>query len=221
MGYDLPAGKRGKIPSSKTYNAMYPDNNWYSTATISNAIGQGEVLLTPIQMANFTATIANRGWYIKPHIIKNIQDYDTIPSQYTEVNKTTIDPQYFQPVVDGMREVFTNGTATFLQVPGIEVCGKTGTAENYTKIDGKRMQLTDHSVFVAFAPKDNPKIAIAVFVENGFWGSRWAGRISSLMIEKYLKGEITLKAMEEYVLNGSLMDEYEKPYSGQPFNINQ
>ncbi|GEQ85392.1 penicillin-binding protein 2 [Patiriisocius marinistellae] len=221
MGYDLPAGKRGKIPSSRTYNAMYPNNNWYSTATISNAIGQGEVLLTPMQMANFTATIANRGWYKKPHIIKNIQDYDTIPGQYTDINKTTIDPQHFQPVVDGMHEVFTNGTATFLQVPGIDICGKTGTAENYTKIDGKRTQLTDHSVFVAFAPKDNPKIAIAVFVENGYWGARWAGRISSLMIEKYIKGEITLTAMEDYVLNGSLMHEYEKPYSGEPFNINQ
>lgn len=221
MGYDLPVGKRGKIPSSKTYNAMYPENNWYATATISNSIGQGEVLLTPIQMANFTAAIANRGWYKRPHIIKRIQDIDTIPSIYTKVNHTTIDPKHFDPVIEGMYEVFTNGTASFLQVPGIEICGKTGTAENYTKIDGKRTQLTDHSVFIAFAPKDDPKIAIAVFVENGYWGSRWAGRISSLMIEKYLKGEITLTAMEEYVLNGSLEEEYAKPYSGKPFNINQ
>ncbi|GER58179.1 penicillin-binding protein 2 [Patiriisocius marinus] len=221
MGYDLPEGRRGKIPSSKTYNAMYPNNNWYATATISNAIGQGEVLLTPMQMANFTAAIANRGWYIKPHMIKHIQDSDTIPSKYTTVNKTTIDPKHFDPVVEGMHQVYLNGTATFLQVPGIDICGKTGTAENFKRIDGVTRQLTDHSVFIAFAPKDDPKIAIAVFVENGYWGARWAGRMASLMIEKYIKGEVTLKAMEDYVINGSLEEEYAKPYSGEPFNINQ
>jgi penicillin-binding protein 2 len=107
-----------------------------------------------------------------------------------------------------------------IQIPGIEICGKTGTAENYTKIDGKRVQLTDHSIFVAFAPKENPEIAIAVIIENGYWGSRWAGRIAGLMIEKYLKGEITRTDMENFVLDGSLMEEYEKPYSGKPFKIN-
>ena len=112
------------------------------------------------------------------------------------------------------------GTARNLKIPGIEICGKTGTAENYTKIDGKRVQLTDHSTFVAFAPKDNPKIAIAVFVENGYWGGRWAGRIASLMIEKYLTGEITRTDLERYVLEGSLESEYAKPYSGEPFTIN-
>ena len=120
-----------------------------------------------------------------------------------------------------MFDVYNRGTAAHLQVPGIEICGKTGTAENFVRIDGKRMQLTDHSMFVAFAPKDNPKIAIAVFVENGYWGGRWAGRIASLMIEKYLKGEITRTDLEEYVLNGSLLDEYAKPYSGEPFTINK
>ena len=221
MGYDLPVGSRGKIPSSKTYNAKYPTNNWYATATISNAIGQGEVLLTPIQMANFTSAIANKGWWVRPHIIKNIQDYDTIPSIYTRRNRTTIEPKHFDPVIEGMHEVYTDGTATFLQIPGIEICGKTGTAENFRKINGTVKQLTDHSVFVAFAPKDDPKIAIAVFVENGYWGARWAGRIASLMIEKYIKGEITRKDMEAYVLNGSLEEEYAKPYSGEPFKINQ
>ena len=119
-----------------------------------------------------------------------------------------------------MFDVYNKGTASYIQIPGIEICGKTGTAENFTKIDGKRVQLTDHSIFVAFAPKDNPKIAIAVFVENGYWGSRWAGRIAGLMIEKYLKGEITRKDMENYVLNGSLEEEYAKPYSGEDFKIN-
>jgi len=220
MGYDLPAGRPGKIPSSKTYDAMYPNSNWYTPATISNAIGQGEVLMTPMQMVNFTAAIANRGWYYKPHIIKNIVGVDTIPSKYKKKYETTIDPEHFGPVVDGLFDVYNYGTASHLQVDGIEICGKTGTAENYTVVDGKRMQLTDHSVFVAFAPRNNPKIAIAVFVENGYWGSRWAGRIASLMIEQYIKGKITRTDLEDFVLNGSLEEEYAKPYSGEPFSIN-
>ena len=223
MGYDLPSGRPGKIPSSKTYNAIYqyPTYKWYAPATISNAIGQGEVLLTPMQMVNFTAAIANRGWYYKPHIIKNISGADTIPAIYRKKYQTTIDPEHFDPVIEGLFDVYNYGTASHLQVPGIEICGKTGTAENYTRVNGERMQLTDHSVFVAFAPKDNPKIAIAVFVENGYWGSRWAGRIASLMIEKYLKGEITRTDLEQFILNGSLEEEYAKPYSGEPFIINQ
>ena len=221
LGYDLPVGSKGKIPSSKTYNAKYPNNNWYATATISNAIGQGEVLLTPIQMANFTAAIANRGWWVRPHMIKNIQDHDTIAKAFEYKNKTSIDPKYFEPIIEGMHDVYRDGTASFLKIPDIEICGKTGTAENFKKINGSVKQLTDHSVFVAFAPKDNPKIAIAVFVENGYWGARWAGRIASLMIEKYIKGEITRTDMEAFVLNGSLEEEYNKPYAGKPFKINQ
>ena len=221
LGYDLPVGSKGKIPSSKTYNAKYPNNNWYATATISNAIGQGEVLLTPIQMANFTAAIANRGWWVRPHMIKNIQDHDTIAKAFEYKNKTSIDPKYFEPIIEGMHDVYRDGTASFLKIPDIEICGKTGTAENFKKINGSVKQLTDHSVFVAFAPKDNPKIAIAVFVENGYWGARWAGRIASLMIEKYIKGEITRTDMETFVLNGSLEEEYNKPYAGKPFKINQ
>jgi penicillin-binding protein 2 len=213
IGYDLPPGKKGLIPSSEFYNRwyQYPKYNWYATATISNAIGQGEVILTPI---------ANKGWYYKPHILKKISNIDTISSKYTKRYNTTIDAQHFEPIIEGMFDVYNEGTAKHIQIPGIEICGKTGTAENFTKIDGKRVQLTDHSIFIAFAPKDNPKIAIAVIVENGYWGSRWAGRIAGLMIEKYLKGEITRKDMEEYVLNGSLLEEYEKPYSGKTFNIN-
>lgn len=223
LGYDLPSGRPGKIPDSDLYNRVYryPEYKWYATATISNAIGQGEVLMTPIQMANFTAAIANRGWYYTPHVIKGIGEKDSIPKEYTKKHMTTIDPKHFEPVVEGMHEVYTRGTASHIGVPGIEICGKTGTAENYIRIDGKRMQLTDHSIFVAFAPKDDPKIAIAVFVENGYWGSRWAGRIAGLMIEKYIKGEITRKDMENFVLNGSLEEEYAKPYSGEPFKINK
>ncbi len=222
MGYDLPSGRPGKIPDANYYNKIYryPEYKWYATATISNAIGQGEVLLTPMQMVNLTATIANRGWYYKPHIIKNINTVDTIPQVYTKKNITTINPRYFEPVIEGMFDVYNKGTASHIQIPGIEICGKTGTAENYIRIDGKRMQLTDHSIFVAFAPKDDPKIAIAVFVENGYWGSRWAGRIAGLMIEKYIKGEITRTDLENFILNGSLEEEYAKPYSNEPFKIN-
>ena len=222
IGYDLPPGKKGLIPSSEFYNRWYkyPKYKWYATATISNGIGQGEVILTPMQMVNFTAAIANKGWYYKPHILKKISNIDTISSKYTKRYNTTIDAQYFEPVIEGMFDVYNEGTAKYIQIPGIEICGKTGTAENFTKIDGKKVQLTDHSIFIAFAPKDNPKIAIAVIVENGYWGSRWAGKIAGLMIEKHLKGEITRKDMEAYVLNGSLLEEYEKPYSGKPFKIN-
>lgn len=223
LGYDLPSGRRGLIPDAEFYNRFYnfPTYKWYSTATISNSIGQGEINLTPIQMANFTAAIANRGHYYTPHIIKNIIGPDTIPSKFKQKHQTTIAPEHFESVVEGMFQVYEKGTASFLRIPGIEICGKTGTAENFTRIDGKRVQLTDHSIFVAFAPKDNPKIAIAVFVENGYWGSRWAGRIAGLMIEKYLKGEVTRKDMEKFILEGSLEDEYAKPYSGKPFTINR
>jgi len=219
LGYDLPIGKKGNIPNGAYYDKWYPDFKWGATTIISNAIGQGEVLVTPIQLANMTAAIANRGHYYTPHIIKNIEG-QTIDANYTTPKHTTIDKRHFDPVVEGLFDVYNEGTAWFLQVPGIEICGKTGTAENFTKIDGVRTQLTDHSIFIAFAPKDNPKIAIAVLVENGYYGARWAGRIASLMIEKYIKGEVTLKQMEKLVLEKSLEDEYLKPYSGQPFTIN-
>ncbi|NNK87542.1 MAG: penicillin-binding protein 2, partial [Flavobacteriaceae bacterium] len=220
LGYDLAIGKKGNIPDGDYYDNWYPDFRWGATTIISNAIGQGEVLVTPIQLANMTAAIANRGYFYTPHIIKSIEGF-TIDDQYTTKRVTTIDPEHFEPVVQGMHDVFNKGTAHFLRVPGIEICGKTGTAENFTKIDGVRTQLTDHSIFIAFAPKDDPKIAMAVFVENGYYGARWAGRIASLMIEKYLKGEVTLKAMETMVLEKSLEEEYMKPYSGEPFRINQ
>jgi penicillin-binding protein 2 len=120
-----------------------------------------------------------------------------------------------------MYDVYNKGTAQSLQINGIEICGKTGTAENFAIIDSTKTQLTDHSIFVAFAPKDSPKIAIAVFVENGYFGSRFAGKMASLMIEYYLKGEITRTDMENFVLRYSLEHEYKKPYSGEPFGINR
>jgi len=221
LGNDLPVGQPGRVPDGDYYDKWYPGGRWTSTYTLSNAIGQGEVLATPIQMANFTAAIANRGWYYTPHILKEIDDEPIKDKKFTIKNKTTISKENFDPIIDGMFGVYEYGTARFLQIPGIEICGKTGTAENFTKIDGERTQLTDHSIFIAFAPKDDPKIAIAVVVENGYWGARFAGRIASLMIEKYLKEEISRKDLERWVLEHSLEDEYAKPYSGESFRINQ
>lgn len=219
LGYDLNIGRPGRIPDGDYYDRAYGNNRWGSTYIVSNAIGQGEVEATPIQLANMAAAIGNRGYYYTPHIIKEIEN-DTIPLKYTTPKYTTIDKAHFEPVIQGMYDVYNKGTAATLRVPGIEICGKTGTAENFVKIDGVKTQLTDHSIFVAFAPKDNPTIAIAVFVENGYWGSRFAGRMASLMIEKYIKGEVTRKDMENWILTHSLENEYAKPYSGEPFEIN-
>ncbi|SDS51263.1 penicillin-binding protein 2 [Gramella sp. MAR_2010_147] len=223
LGSDLETGRPGKIPDAKYYNQIYdyPTYKWYATATISNAIGQGEVLMTPIQLANMAATIGNKGWYYTPHILKEVNGQPIKEEKFTKKNFTSIETRHFDPVVEGMHEVYKSGTASALRIPDIEIAGKTGTAENFTKIGGKRVQLTDHSIFVAFAPVENPKIAIAVFVENGYWGGRYAGRIASLMIEKYIKGTITRTDMEDWILSHSLQDEYAKPLSGEPFRINQ
>ncbi|WP_178987563.1 peptidoglycan D,D-transpeptidase FtsI family protein [Winogradskyella schleiferi] len=219
LNNDLSVGQPGRIPNGDYYDRAYGDNRWGSTYIVSNAIGQGEVEATPIQLANMAAAIGNRGYYYTPHIIKDIED-DTIPKKYKTPKYTTIDKRHFEPVVQGMFDVYNKGTAEYLQVPGIEICGKTGTAENFVKIDSVKTQLTDHSIFVAFAPKDNPRIAIAVFVENGYWGSRFAGKMASLMIEKHIKGEITRTDLERWILTHSLENEYKKPYSGEPFKIN-
>lgn len=221
LGYDLPTGRPGRIPNKEYYNRIYGENRWSSSTIISNSIGQGEVEVTPIQLANMTAAIANRGHYFTPHVLKKIGgDAISIP-EFTEAKHTSIDKKYFEPVVQGMAEVYKKGTAARLQIEGIEIAGKTGTVENFTRINGERTQLTDNSVFVAFAPVDNPKIAIAVYIENGYFGSRYAGHIASLMIEKYLKGEITRVDLEKRMLEKTLEEEYAKPYSGQPFKINE
>jgi penicillin-binding protein 2 len=219
LGYDLPVGKKGFIPDASYYDYWYKEGGWKSATIVSNAIGQGEILTTPIQMANFTATIANRGFYIKPHFLKSVSNgtFKTI----NEKKITTIDSIHFETVIDGMYQVVERGTARVARIPGIEVCGKTGTVENFVKIEGVKTQLTDHSMFIAFAPKDNPKIALAVLVENGYWGARWAAPIASLLIENYLTGEVKRKWLENRMLNGNLLAEYEKPFSGKPFLINE
>ena len=209
MGYDLPTGKRGKIPNSKTYKKMYPDWGWSGKTIISNAIGQGEVLMTPIQLANMMATVANKGYYYTPHIIKKIEG-EIIDKKFRTKHVTTIDKSHFAPMIEGLFDVYNLGTAYALKVEGIDICGKTGTAENFAKIDGKRTKMEDHSIFVAFAPKDNPKIAIAVMIENGGYGATIAGPIASLMIEKYLRKKITRTDLETRVLSISLQGRYAK-----------
>ncbi len=221
LGYDLPTGRPGRVPNKAYYDKVYGDGRWSSTYIISNAIGQGEVAATPIQLANMTATIANRGFYYTPHFLKQIGDQPIDKPEYTQRKYSTIDPEHFEPVVQGMADVYEKGTAKWLQIPGIQIAGKTGTVENFTRIEGERTQLTDHSIFVAFAPVDNPKIAIAVYIENGYYGARYAGHIASLLIEKYLKGEITRKDLEKRMLEKTLEHEYAKPYSGSEFKINE
>ncbi|MDA9810709.1 penicillin-binding protein 2 [Flavobacteriaceae bacterium] len=219
LGYDLPIGKKGFIPNSSYYDRWYPKGRWGGTTIISNAIGQGEILTTPIQMANFTATIANRGYFIKPHFKKSFsqKEKDSLFSK----NYTLVEPRHFETVIEGMHQVVEKGTARIARIKDIEVCGKTGTVENFIRLNNKKTQLTDHSIFVAFAPKDNPKIAITVFIENGYWGGRWAAPIASLMIEQYLTKTVKRKWLENKMLEGSLMDEYAKPLSGKPFVINE
>lgn len=219
LGYDLPIGRPGLIPNSEFYNNLYIGENWSATNIISNGIGQGEVLATPIQLANYASAIANKGYYITPHFVKAI-DGENTKTKLAKI-RTAINSNYFNIIIDGMHKVIEEGSARIAKIKGLNVCGKTGTVENYTTIQGEKTQLTDHSIFIAFAPKENPKIAIATFIENGYWGSRWAAPISSLMIEKYLNNSITRPRLEKRMLNGSLENEYKKPLSGVNFKVNE
>ncbi len=218
LGYDLPVGKTGFIPESGYYDRLYGVNRWGASTIISNSIGQGEVLTTPIQMANIVSAIANRGFFIQPHFVKKIGNdkVESLERQYTSIN-----PENFDIVIDGMFDVVEKGTARIAKVNNLKIAGKTGTIENFTVINNERKQLTDHSTFIAFAPIENPKIAISVFIENGYWGSRWAAPIASLIIEKYINGEVSRNWLEQRMLNGSLIEEYEKPYKFDLFEINE
>jgi penicillin-binding protein 2 len=185
LGIDLPNEASGLLPDAAYYDNLYSfqDAEWRSTYIISNGIGQGEIQLTSLQMANLAAIIANRGYYYPPHLLKGYKNSNQqIDPKYQERKTVPIDATHFEPVIEGMEKAITNGTAGLAYVPGLQICGKTGTSENP---HGK-----DHSVFFAFAPKENPKIAIAVYIENGGWGGSYAAPIASLMIEKYLTDTI-------------------------------
>ncbi|TXC75612.1 penicillin-binding protein 2 [Luteibaculum oceani] len=199
LGIDLPSENSGFIPETTYYDKFYGRNRWKGLTIISLAIGQGEIGISPVQMANMCATIANRGYYITPHFIKKFENNpDSLPEIYTQKNKIDIDSTYWELVVDGMENVVLNGTGRRAHFSdSISVCGKTGTAQNP---HGK-----DHSIFIAFAPKGNPKIAVAVYVENVGFGSTWAAPIASLTIEKYLTRKITRKTLEDRMFNADLL----------------
>jgi penicillin-binding protein 2 len=174
LGADLSQEKAGNVPRASYFHRIYGENKWKYSTIISMSIGQGEVLLTPLQMANLAAGVANRGYYRIPHFIRG----DSIPEKYLEKHESGISARHYTTVVDGMRAVMTNGTGAYVQIPEIEICGKTGTAQN--------PHGENHSIFIAFAPKDNPQIAVATVVENAGYGATWAAPICTLMIEKYI-----------------------------------
>jgi penicillin-binding protein 2 len=198
LNNDLPTGQKGFVPNKNYYDRIYGKKRWKSLTNLSLSIGQDALLTTPIQMANMTAAIANRGYYYTPHIIKKIES-DSIESRFKTKIYTEIDSSYFDIVIKGMQEVVENkelGTSNIAKMDDVTVCGKTGTAQNP---HGK-----DHSIFIGFAPKDKPKIALAVYVENGGWGSTWAVPIGSLMIEKYINDTISRQYLEERIVNGEI-----------------
>lgn len=182
LGVDLPGEKRGFLPNSGYYDKYYGKNRWRGLTIISVSIGQGEVLATPLQIANLAATIANRGYFYTPHIVKEVQD-SIIDPEYKKRNYTKVGEANYHYIVEAMRMAVTGGTCRIGEIPGLELCGKTGTAQNP---HGR-----DHSAFIGFAPKDNPKIAIAVYVENAGFGATYAVPIGSLMIEKFLNDSIS------------------------------
>ena len=197
MNNDFVSGAPGFLPKHDYYNKYYGRTSWNSSTIISMAIGQGELLLTPIQMANIASIIANKGFYFTPHIIKSIEGKSHIDSSFTVKKHTTISPKNYDIIIEGMERVIkdNNGTAHNIKSDDIVICGKTGTAQN---THGE-----DHSIFIAFAPKEDPKIALAVYVENGGWGSKWAAPIASLIIEKYTNSEINTD-LEKFILNGKI-----------------
>lgn len=197
LGTDFLNELPGFIPTTDYFDKYYGKNRWKALTVISMAIGQGEVGTTPLQMANMTAAIANRGYYYTPHVVKSIGPNHEIDKRFTTKHQIDIDSINFESIVEGMEAAVKGGTATAVALKDITICGKTGTAQNP---HGK-----NHSVFIAFAPKEDPKIAIAVYVENAGFGATYAAPIASLMIEKYIKGEVSNKMREQNILNLNLM----------------
>lgn len=200
LAIDLPSLKRGSIPDVELYDRIYGNRRWAFSTIYSVSIGQGEVEVVPLQMANLAATVANRGYYIDPHLVKELDaQHDSII--HYEVRNTDIDSKYYEPIIDAMQSVVDKpgGTARRARIDSIIVCGKTGTAEN--------PHGEDHSVFIAFAPRENPQIAIAVYVENAGFGGTWAAPIASLMIEKYISGSISDTLKEQRILDANLLFE--------------
>lgn len=195
LGLDIGGEKGGQVPGVSLYNKWYGEGSWAFSTIYSNSIGEGELLVVPLQMANLAATIANRGYFYTPHLVKSFGEERAIREKYTIKNETEIKTEYFDLVREAMYKVVNEqgGTARRARTKDIDVCGKTGTVQNG--------DFPDHSVFIAYAPKDNPKIAIAVYVEYAGFGGTWAAPIASLMIENYIKGEITDKRKEKRIVD--------------------
>ncbi len=205
LGLDFPGEKSGNYPTVEYFDKVYEkETNWYSIWLRSMGIGQGELLMTNIQMANLAAIIANRGYYYTPHLVNRIKDEDgnIVEERTFERNEVGIEKVHFDPVIDGMQKAVMGGTAVNAYIWDLPICGKTGTAEN-NQGSGK-----DHSIFFAFAPKDDPKIAIAVYIENSGFGGTYAAPIASLIIEKYIRGEISSnrKWLEQRMLDAVLVE---------------
>lgn len=215
LGVDLPSEDKGNVADTAFYDKRY-NGSWNSCTNVSLGIGQGELLVTPLQIANEMSIIANKGYYYIPHFVNAIEGEngnDTLLNKYKVQHKIPvhIDDSLYNVVIEGMHDVTVVGTAAPIpKIPGVDICAKTGTAENKLVLDGRVLQLKDHSVFGAFAPMQNPKIAIAVIVENGGFGATWAGPMAYLMIEKYLTDSLrsTSKAEAERIAGTNLMPDY-------------
>lgn len=201
LGIDLTSERPGFVPTPDYYNYLYRNagGSWRSTYIMSIGIGQGELELTTLQMANLAAIIANRGYYYAPHLVTSFSNPElSVDPKYSIKNEVLIDSEHFDPVIDGLYQTILYGTGYKAKVPGIKICGKTGTSQN--------PHGEDHSVFFAFAPKDDPKIALAVYVENAGFGGDIAAPIAGLVIEKYLKGEVKRKSVEERIKDINLIE---------------
>lgn len=212
LGVDITGEYAGSIPDSSYFNRIY-NAHWNSCNMVVVGMGQGEIDMTPMQLANSMAMIANKGYYYVPHFVKSIDNNpaDSLLSKYMKKHQVTqIPDSAYNAVILGMEDVVNTGTGRVAQLPGIAVCGKTGTVENYANIHGERVKLDNHSVFVCFAPKDNPKIALAVIVQNAGYGSTWAGPIASLMMEKYLTDTVRRPALEERMFKSNTIKPYLK-----------
>ncbi|MBO4634891.1 MAG: penicillin-binding protein 2 [Bacteroidales bacterium] len=201
LGSDFPAELSGSIPTSRTYNRAYGKGRWNSTTVISISIGQGEILATPMHLANLCATLANRGHYFIPHIVKASEGVEIDP-RFLEPQYTKVDTVHFPKLIRGMWRAVNSGpgmggTAWIAHVDGLDICGKTGTAQN--------PRGADNSVFICFAPMDNPQIAIAAYVENGGFGASYAAPIASLMVEKYLNGSVSRPGLENSMKQANLL----------------